>query len=144
MRDLETRIANSKQTSYAVKRKNLLPISHQKNHALEQKLQKALDDKGKIERESNDLQRTISELKDRLGDTTEHLKQANFCKLFFLSFYKDFEQAADSYSIEEVQRIQSSYKLNSINLEMDKAESLVTGNQCYIRNLHEVPHTPHT
>lgn len=61
-------------------------------------------------------------LKSKLEDTTDLLKQANFCKLFFLSFYKDFEFAVSMHDLDRITSISESYKLNSINLEMDRAE----------------------
>ena len=57
------------------------------------------------------------------------LKQAGFAKLCFLSFYKEFEEIMETRPIPELQKLHESYKLNSINLNMDKAEELVPQNQ---------------
>lgn len=61
-------------------------------------------------------------------ETNEQLKQANYCKLFFLSFYKDFEDAMNASPRSPHAALLDRYKLNTINLDMDKVEELVTNN----------------
>ena len=79
--------------NYEVKRRNLLPISHQKNHNLEAKLKKAEQEIQSANDRAAYLAARAEMTGQVLNETNEMLKESNFFKLFFLSFYKDYEHA---------------------------------------------------
>ena len=137
--ELEQKITSIRmRQNFDQKRKTMLPMSHQKNHELEQKLRKSEDEvenlKERMSKSVALLYRSADQLKEKYEETNEQLKQANYCKLFFLSFYKEFEDICNAAPHSPHASLLDRYKLNTINLDMDKVEELVNTNSSFLRD----------
>jgi len=52
--------------------------------------------------------------------------------MFFVSFFKDFQHALVEKKIQSFEDLNKNYKLNSIDLDIDKAEAIINQNSSFL------------
>ena len=127
--ECELKLYQSQKTQENTKRKNLLPMSHQRNPVLEDKVKYMNEELNKQYLQTKQILKQTLQVKSLLEGTNQHLRQTNNFKLLFLSFYKDFSNILQtSCSLESFKRLSQQYKFNTLNLDMDESDRLVTSN----------------